>query len=44
MLGFTHLYFHSAGPDQRAFLEAYGREVLPGLRQNPSHPARERAA
>jgi coenzyme F420-dependent glucose-6-phosphate dehydrogenase len=31
-LGFDHLIFHSAGPDQRAFLEAYGREVMPGLR------------
>ena len=32
-LGFSHLFFHSAGPDQRAFLEAYGRDVLPGLRE-----------
>ena len=32
-LGFTHLYFHSPGPDQRAFLQSYGREVLPRLRQ-----------
>jgi coenzyme F420-dependent glucose-6-phosphate dehydrogenase len=32
-LGFDHLIFHSAGPDQRAFLEAYGREVLPRLRR-----------
>jgi coenzyme F420-dependent glucose-6-phosphate dehydrogenase len=31
-LGFTHLFFHSAGPDQRAFLERYGRDVLPRLR------------
>jgi coenzyme F420-dependent glucose-6-phosphate dehydrogenase len=35
-LGFDHLIFHSAGPDQRAFLEGYGRDVLPGLRQDPS--------
>ena len=28
-MGFDDLIFHSAGPDQRAFLEAYGREVLP---------------
>ncbi len=33
--GFDHLYFHSPGPDQRAFLEAYGRDVLPRLRQQP---------
>ena len=32
-LGFNHLIFHSAGPDQRAFIEAYGRDVLPRLRQ-----------
>lgn len=33
-LGFTHLYFHSAGPDQKAFIEGYGRDVLPHLRQS----------
>jgi coenzyme F420-dependent glucose-6-phosphate dehydrogenase len=32
-LGFDHLFFHSAGPDQRAFLQGYGRDVLPQLRQ-----------
>jgi coenzyme F420-dependent glucose-6-phosphate dehydrogenase len=32
-LGFDHLFFHSAGPDQRAFLYGYGRDVLPQLRQ-----------
>jgi coenzyme F420-dependent glucose-6-phosphate dehydrogenase len=31
-LGFDNLIFHSAGPDQRAFLEGYGRDVLPRLR------------
>jgi coenzyme F420-dependent glucose-6-phosphate dehydrogenase len=31
-LGFTTLYFHSAGPDQRAFLQSYGRDVLPQIR------------
>ena len=30
--GFTHLVFHAPGPDQRRFLELYGREVLPRLR------------
>ena len=30
--GFTHLIFHAPGPDQRRFLELYGREVLPRLR------------
>jgi alkanesulfonate monooxygenase SsuD/methylene tetrahydromethanopterin reductase-like flavin-dependent oxidoreductase (luciferase family) len=32
-LGFDQIFFHSAGPDQRAFIEGYGREVLPQLRQ-----------
>jgi coenzyme F420-dependent glucose-6-phosphate dehydrogenase len=32
-LGFDHLIFHCAGPDQRAFLEDYGRDVLPRLRK-----------
>jgi len=32
-LGFDHLIFHSAGPDQSAFLEQYGRSVLPRLRE-----------
>jgi coenzyme F420-dependent glucose-6-phosphate dehydrogenase len=32
-LGFNHLFFHCAGPDQRGFLECYGRDVLPRLRE-----------
>jgi coenzyme F420-dependent glucose-6-phosphate dehydrogenase len=32
-LGFDHLIFHSAGPDQQAFIEGYGRDVLPKLRR-----------
>lgn len=32
-LGFTHLIYHCPGPDQRAFLQAYGREVLPRIRE-----------
>ena len=31
--GFTHIYFHSAAPDQEAFLKAYGKDVLPALRE-----------
>ena len=31
-LGFDRIYLHNAGRDQRAFLEAFGREVLPKLR------------
>jgi coenzyme F420-dependent glucose-6-phosphate dehydrogenase len=41
-LGFDHLFFHSAGPDQRVFLESYGRDVLPALRQR--WQARSRSA
>jgi len=40
--GFDHLFFHSASPDQRAFLEGYGRDVLPQLRQR--WQARSRSA
>ncbi|HZR81654.1 MAG TPA: TIGR03557 family F420-dependent LLM class oxidoreductase [Candidatus Binatia bacterium] len=38
-LGFDHVIFHSAGPDQGAFIQAYGRDVLPRLRALP-HEAR----
>lgn len=31
-LGFTHLFFHSADIDQRAFIQRFGRDVLPKLR------------
>jgi coenzyme F420-dependent glucose-6-phosphate dehydrogenase len=32
-LGFTHLVYHCAGPDQKAFIEGYGRDVLPRIRE-----------
>lgn len=32
-LGFTHLVFHAPGNDQRRFLEIYGKEILPRLRE-----------
>lgn len=32
--GFTHLFFHTAGPDQVQFIREYGRKVLPIIRQN----------
>ncbi len=35
-LGFNHLIFHSAGPDQSSFLRDYGRYVLPQLRADSS--------
>lgn len=31
-LGFNVLIFHAAGPDQNAFIEGYGRDILPKLR------------
>jgi coenzyme F420-dependent glucose-6-phosphate dehydrogenase len=45
-LGFDHLIFHSAGPDQQAFIEGYGRDVLPSLRgraKGSKTPAQKRA-
>jgi coenzyme F420-dependent glucose-6-phosphate dehydrogenase len=35
--GFNRLYFHSAGPDQYEFIEGYGRNVLPIIRER-NHP------
>ena len=32
-LGFDQLFFHSAGPDQKTFLERFGKDVLPELRK-----------
>lgn len=37
-LGFTHLVFHSPGPDQDRFLKAYGQEILPRLRNATPEP------
>jgi G6PDH family F420-dependent oxidoreductase len=31
-LGFDRIYLHNVGRDQAAFLEVFGRDVLPGLR------------
>jgi coenzyme F420-dependent glucose-6-phosphate dehydrogenase len=31
--GFNRVYFHCAGPDQYEFIEGYGRDVLPLIRQ-----------
>jgi coenzyme F420-dependent glucose-6-phosphate dehydrogenase len=42
-LGFDHLIFHSAGPDQRAFIEGYGRDVLPRLRQRSAKKSKSAA-
>lgn len=32
-LGFTHIQFHCGGPSQLEFLEGYGRDVLPRIRE-----------
>jgi coenzyme F420-dependent glucose-6-phosphate dehydrogenase len=32
-LGFDEIYVLTAGPDQRAFLEGYGRDVIPRRRE-----------
>ncbi|MFI5842361.1 glucose-6-phosphate dehydrogenase (coenzyme-F420) [Catenuloplanes sp. NPDC051500] len=32
-MGFTHLVFHGPGPDQPRFIEVYGKEILPRLRE-----------
>jgi len=32
-LGFRHLVFHAPGDDQKGFLDVYGEEILPRLRQ-----------
>jgi coenzyme F420-dependent glucose-6-phosphate dehydrogenase len=42
-LGFNVLIFHSAQVDQRSFLEGYGREVLPRLRQNQASSGKQLA-
>ena len=38
-MGFTHLVFHSPGPDQERFLKVYGQEILPRLRGTATIPA-----
>jgi len=37
-LGFTEVYVHNVGRNQREFIEAFGREVAPALRW-PEKPA-----
>jgi coenzyme F420-dependent glucose-6-phosphate dehydrogenase len=43
-MGFDILIFHSAGPDQQAFIEGYGRDVLPKLRGRSEGASKARAA
>jgi hypothetical protein len=38
-LGFTRIFYDCAGPDQRAFLEANGRQVLPMVGERVLQPA-----
>ena len=42
-MGFDHLIFHAAGPDQRAFIEEYGQRVLPRLRELSKRKSRPAA-
>jgi coenzyme F420-dependent glucose-6-phosphate dehydrogenase len=42
-MGFDHLIFHAAGRNQRAFLEGYGRDVLPKLRKKAQPKAKSAA-
>lgn len=32
-IGFTHIYVHSAAPHQIAFIKAYGKDILPALKE-----------
>jgi coenzyme F420-dependent glucose-6-phosphate dehydrogenase len=32
-IGFNRVYFHCAGPDQYEFIDGYGRNVLPVIRE-----------
>jgi coenzyme F420-dependent glucose-6-phosphate dehydrogenase len=32
-VGFNRVYFHFAGPDTIEFIEGYGRDVLPIIRE-----------
>jgi coenzyme F420-dependent glucose-6-phosphate dehydrogenase len=43
-LGFTTLIYHSAGPDQHDFIERYGREVLPKIRERNGGAVQRRVA
>jgi coenzyme F420-dependent glucose-6-phosphate dehydrogenase len=43
-MGFDRIIFHSAGPDQQGFIQRYGREVLPKLRERSERPSRKTAA
>jgi coenzyme F420-dependent glucose-6-phosphate dehydrogenase len=42
-LGFDQLYFHSAGPDQGAFIERFGKDVLPELRKTKESKSKKAA-
>ncbi len=35
--GFNHLYFSGSSPDEQKFIEFYGKEVLPCLRESLDH-------
>ncbi len=48
-MGFTHLYYHCAGPDQKGFIQRYGSDVLAKIREGGAqkqgdHKAAQKAA
>jgi len=42
--GFDHVYVHQVGPDQKGFIEAYARDVLPKFSRGGATRARKGAA
>ncbi|HEY4389472.1 MAG TPA: hypothetical protein VGN34_33955 [Ktedonobacteraceae bacterium] len=38
-LGFDTIIVHSAGPDQKGFIESYARDILPQIRSAQARPA-----
>ena len=34
--GFDHVYLHQVGPDQKGFIEAFAKDVLPRVRSATS--------
>jgi coenzyme F420-dependent glucose-6-phosphate dehydrogenase len=43
-VGFNRLYIHSSGPDQLAFIENYGRNVIPLIKERKPSEVTARGA
>jgi predicted esterase len=43
-MGFDEIHLHNVGRNQAAFIEVFGREVLPNLRLGTPSPATSLAA